>query len=95
MSGISSALGLGAIMNVFEDTGRDGGRSPKFPKELLTALGTKLQNIAMNRDPGYERTTQTEKNLISIFLTGIPNNCYGAQWRSSGEVYKTRISIAK
>lgn len=79
MSGLSSALGLGAIMNVFEDTGRDGGRSPKFPKELLTALGTKLQNIAMNRDPGYESTVEMEGILISIFLAGIPNNCYGAQ----------------
>ena len=52
-------------MNLFEDPGRDGSRSPKFPKELLTALGTKLQNIAMNRDPGYESTTQMEGILIS------------------------------
>lgn len=52
MSGISSAIGLGSIMNLFEDTGRDATRSPKFPKELLTALGTKLQSIAMGRDAG-------------------------------------------
>jgi hypothetical protein len=53
MSGISNALGMGAIMNLFDDTGRDGSRSPKFPKELLTVLGTKLQNIAMGRDAAW------------------------------------------
>jgi hypothetical protein len=71
-------------MNLFEDPGRDGGRSPKFPKELLTVLGTKLQNIAMNRDPGYERPIQAEGFLIFVLSTGIPSKCSEARWRSSG-----------
>lgn len=34
---------------------RDGQKSVRFPKDLMKVLETKLQNIAMGKDPAYVR----------------------------------------
>jgi hypothetical protein len=58
-SRLSGALGgsiipssLFSIGDLFKDIGRDGPKSVKFPEKLLKALDSKMQNIAMGKDPG-------------------------------------------
>jgi hypothetical protein len=49
---ISGAISnsLYSVADLFRDTGKDGGRSVKFPDKLFKALDTKLQAIVMKRD---------------------------------------------
>lgn len=41
-----------SISDLFKDVGREGPRGVKFPEKLLKVLDTKMQNIAMGKDPG-------------------------------------------
>lgn len=42
-----------SIGDLFKDVGRDGPRSVKFPEKLLKVLESKMQNIAMGKEPAY------------------------------------------
>ncbi|TFK96931.1 hypothetical protein BDV98DRAFT_607974 [Pterulicium gracile] len=53
-SRLSGALSssIFSIGDLFKDP-RDGSKSVKFPEKLVKVLETKLQNIAMGKDPGF------------------------------------------
>ncbi|KDQ16952.1 hypothetical protein BOTBODRAFT_619876 [Botryobasidium botryosum FD-172 SS1] len=61
------------ISDVVKDLTRDGSKSVKFPERLLKALDTKMQNIAMGKEPGY--TDQLTRRVIAVFWgnLGDPN----------------------
>lgn len=40
------------ITDIVKDMTRDGSKSVKFPERLLKVLDTKMQNIAMGKEPG-------------------------------------------
>lgn len=65
-SRLSGALSssIFSIGDLFKDP-RDGSKSVKFPEKLVKVLETKLQNIAMGKDPGCVLSIESSLGLMA------------------------------
>ncbi|KAH8831052.1 hypothetical protein DL96DRAFT_806757 [Flagelloscypha sp. PMI_526] len=86
-----ASLSSFSIGDLFKDI-RDGPKSVKFPEKMLRYLETKLQNIAMGKDPGY--TDQLLRRTMAKFYTQFMDDSFKRQMKENRKIEELILMFA-
>ncbi|KZV80623.1 hypothetical protein EXIGLDRAFT_742800 [Exidia glandulosa HHB12029] len=81
-----------SIRDLFKDAGRDGPKSVKFPEKMLKVLDTKLQNIAMGKDPTYH--DQHIRRTIAIFYGTTKDPTFARNIKDNRKIEELILTFA-
>lgn len=81
-----------SFADLIKDVGRDNSKSSKFPEKLIKILETRMQNIAMGRDPAY--SDQYIRRTIAIFYGSFKDDAFKKQMKENRKIEELILMFA-